>query len=79
MHIHIYIYILFVSFLFFDFLLTPGPIPLDPGRDSVQNDGTFASVALVCTQLVSKTMFLIPVKIHVFKFVRAILGCRYTH
>ena len=56
-------FFLIYFFTYFVFLLTPGPIPLDPGRAAVQNDGTFASVALVWTQLVSKTMFLVPVNI----------------
>ena len=52
-----YVFVFFVLYnISMYFHWVPGVVPLDPGRDSAQNDGRMTSVALIWVPFVPKHM-----------------------
>ena len=55
-------------------IFDPWLVPLSPGRNSVQNGGIIASLSLMSTPFVPKSIFWTPVEKKVKKYIQALPG-----
>jgi len=53
---------------------TPGPVPLDPSRNSVLCCGTYVSGTPIWTRIGQKSILVHPFQEHIEKYARIVLG-----